>query len=367
MQAQPLSVPALMRAGRWAEADQAASAYADPVARKLVLYERLLTPGAATAGEIAAFLRDAGAWPRAALLRRLDAALAAEPDDAAVLPLCTERRPVQLAARLRCASAFLKAGQAGEATLLARETWIEASLDAGQEAQFLRDWAAAITPADQQARFDRLAWTDPGTPGSAASRQAARLPPPAQAVAAARLALLRGDNAAPALLAKVPVAARREPGIVLAELRWTRRTGQAIAAADLWTSAGSAPSARRPKTGAAYSGGSGKPSRASCSTRATRHAPSPSRAAPCRPATPSSSRAGSHCASSGSRTKRRDASPHLPRSRPRRSRRDAQATGSGAPGRPRATRPARRTAYAAAAPWLTTFYGQLAARAGLGQ
>ena len=57
----PGSVPALVRAGRWAEAEEAAAELADPVARKLVLHERMLTPGAATAGEIAVFLRDAGA------------------------------------------------------------------------------------------------------------------------------------------------------------------------------------------------------------------------------------------------------------------------------------------------------------------
>lgn len=239
--AQPsATVPELVRAGRWAEADAAAAGYADPVARKLVLYERLATPGAATAGEIAAFLREPGTWPRAALLRRFDAALAEETDDAAVVPLCDERRPSRVPARLRCASAFLHAGRAADAASLMRETWIEATLDAGQEAQVLHEQAAAITPGDQWARFERLAWTDHGAPGGAASRQAGRLVPPDEAAAAARLALLRGDRAAPALLAKLSPAARQDQGLVLALLRWMRRTGQAVAAADLWGSAGAA-------------------------------------------------------------------------------------------------------------------------------
>ena len=237
--AQPsATVPALMRAGQWAVADAAAAGYADPVARKLVLYERLMTPGAAKAGEIAAFMREPGTWPRSALLRSLDAALAEETDDAAVIPLCDERRPIRVPARLRCASAFLHAGRAADAASLVRETWIEASLDAAQEAQFLREWAAAITPGDQWARFETLAWTDQGTPGGAASRQAARLAPTDKAAAAARLALLRDDRAAPALLAKVPPTARQDPGLVLALLRWLRRTGQAVAAADLWGAGG---------------------------------------------------------------------------------------------------------------------------------
>ncbi len=237
--AQPsATLPVLMRAGQWAEADAAAADYTDPVARKLVLYERLTTPGAAKAGEIAAFLREPGTWPRAALLRLLDAALADETDDAAVIPLCDERRPSRVPARLRCASAFLHAGRAANAASLVRETWIEASLDAGEETQFLREWAAGITPGDQWARFEHLAWTDQGRLGSAASRQAARLVPADRAAAAARLALLRDDRAAPALLAKLSPAARQDPGLVLALLRWMRRTGQAVAAADLWGSQG---------------------------------------------------------------------------------------------------------------------------------
>lgn len=236
----PGAVPALMRAGRWAEADAAAAGYADPVARKLVRYERLLAPGLAQAGEIAAFLREAGPWPRAALQRRFDAAIADEPDDALVIPLCDERHPAQTSARLRCAGAFLRAGRAADAASLVRETWTKAGLDAGQEAQFLREWAAGIAPSDQWARFVNLAWTDPGTPGSAATRQVARLAPTERVAAAARLALLRNDRAAPALLAKLPAAARQDPGLVLALLRWMRRAGQAVAAADLWATEGAA-------------------------------------------------------------------------------------------------------------------------------
>ncbi len=249
--AQPAAtVPALMRSGQWAEADTAAAGYADPVARKLVLYERLVTPGAAKAGEIAAFLREAGTWPRPALLRSFDAALAEEGDDAAVIPLCDERRPSRVPARLRCASAFQHAGRIADAASLARETWIEGTLDAEQESVFLHTWSAAITPGDQWARFENLAWTDKGTPGSPASRQAARLTAPDRVAAAARLALLRDDRAAPAPLAKLSPAARQDPGLVLALLRWLRRTGQAVPAADLWGSAGAAaeraaPEARR--------------------------------------------------------------------------------------------------------------------------
>jgi soluble lytic murein transglycosylase len=236
----PESVPTLVRAGLWAEADAAASLYPDPIARTLVQYERLLAPGAATAGEIAAFVRNSNGWPHGALLRRLDEALATEADDAAALPLCEERRPEQPTARLRCAAAFLHAGRTTDAAQLARETWIESPLDPGQEVQVLRDWSTAIAPGDHWARFERLAWTDSGRPGGAAARQTSRLAPSDRIAAAARLALLHDDPSAPALLAKLAPAMRQDPGTILALLRWMRRTGQAVTAAAMWPSAGDA-------------------------------------------------------------------------------------------------------------------------------
>ena len=61
---------AAIRADHWAEAQADAAGYADPVAEKLVLYYRLLAPGAATAGEIAGFMHDNPDWPNQALLER---------------------------------------------------------------------------------------------------------------------------------------------------------------------------------------------------------------------------------------------------------------------------------------------------------
>jgi len=63
-------VLAAVRADRWAEADAAAAALPDPLARKLVLFFRLQAPGAARAGEAAAFLAENPAWPGGPTLAR---------------------------------------------------------------------------------------------------------------------------------------------------------------------------------------------------------------------------------------------------------------------------------------------------------
>ena len=67
-------------------------------------------------------------------------------------------------------------------------------------ADFPQRWRAVLTPADQWARFQTLAWNDP----AAAARQVKLLDPPHRAAAEARLALQRDDPAAAALLAAVP-------------------------------------------------------------------------------------------------------------------------------------------------------------------
>ena len=59
-----------IRTDHWPEAQAAASRVADPVAAKLVLYARLLTRGAATAPEIAAFMQSSPDWPQQALLEQ---------------------------------------------------------------------------------------------------------------------------------------------------------------------------------------------------------------------------------------------------------------------------------------------------------
>ncbi|MEO9191669.1 MAG: hypothetical protein ABI224_16935, partial [Acetobacteraceae bacterium] len=62
-------IPAI-RASNFAEADTAAAGFADPVARKLVLYYRLLAPGGGAAREIADFQAANPDWPNQALLER---------------------------------------------------------------------------------------------------------------------------------------------------------------------------------------------------------------------------------------------------------------------------------------------------------
>ncbi len=230
-------VLAAMRAAHWDAAAAAAASLPDPVAGKLVLYYRLLTPGAAHAAEIEAFLADNPTWPSQRLLgRRLSEALAAQEGQPAQDPATSPcpHLPAPPTAP-HCAS-----------PAEARAAWVR-GVDPAAEAPFIRLWGQVLTADDQWRRFGRLAWAGPGGPArQRAERQAARLDATHQDAAQARLALQRDDAIAPALVALLPPTDRADPGIVLDLARWYRRAGLDKDATEVWHASGAAAEAAAP-------------------------------------------------------------------------------------------------------------------------
>lgn len=236
-QADPI---AAIRADRWADAQLAASTYADPVASKLVTYYRLLTPGAATADEITDFMAQSPDWPNQALLeRRRQEAIATEPDLASTLAQCARNKLTLPQAMVHCAEALADAGRHAEAAEEARRAWIAGVSD---EAGFLRRWSGALRPDDQWERFQRLASQD----AAAAARQIPRLDPTRRAAAETRLALQHDAPNAETLAATLPSALRRDPGIVLDHAKWLRHADRPADAAAFWQRAGEAAQADAP-------------------------------------------------------------------------------------------------------------------------
>ena len=217
-----------VRADRWADAAAAAAQYADPVAQKLVTYYRLLAPGAATAQEIADFVAASPDWPAQPLLeRRWQEAVAADPDDAAVLAQCAKGTITLPIARLRCADALANAGRNAEALAEADRAWVGFYAD---PSAYPQRWRATLTPADQWQRFEALAWTDP----AAAARQLPLLDPMHRTAAEARIALQRDDPAAAPRLAAVPAELADDPALMLEQARWLRRADRIQDAVALW-------------------------------------------------------------------------------------------------------------------------------------
>ncbi len=229
-------MPAL-RAGHFAEAEAAAADYADPVARKLVLYYRLLAPNGASAREIADFRAANPDWPGRTLLeRRRQEAIVREPDDAAARADCAEGNVTAPRALVRCADALAAGGDVVAAAAAARRAWIASPEPATDAAGFLARWKSALRPQDEAARFDRLVWAD----NSEAARQVARLAPAERPAARVRLALRHDAANAAELLEKLPAAERDSPPLVLEEARWLRRAKRDPDAVALWKAKGEA-------------------------------------------------------------------------------------------------------------------------------
>ncbi|HET8997033.1 MAG TPA: lytic transglycosylase domain-containing protein [Acetobacteraceae bacterium] len=235
-------LPAI-RANQWALAQTQAASYADPVAEKLVLFYRLLDPGAATPAEIAAFLHANPDWPdQLALKRRWQEAIAADPDDQDVVQQCAAAHPSEPATLLRCAQALENTGDKSAAEVDARRAWITGITTKPEERAFLHHWGDVITPAVQWTRFQHLSWYN----SAAAARQMARLDPAYRRAAVAQLALQHDDAKAEQLLAEVPAGLRDDPGLILDEARYLRRADRLGDAAALWRDSGAAAQAMAP-------------------------------------------------------------------------------------------------------------------------
>lgn len=220
-----------VRANQWGRAEAAVADAADPVARKLVTFYRLLDPGSATPDEIAAFLAANPAWPNRALLaRRRQQAIVTDADPANAAAQCAQA-PITLPDTLaRCADAFAATGQPEAAAGAARRAWAAGLTDRALVPAFLRRWSGTFTAADQWARFRHLLRTDP----AAAAAQIRRLPLDRRPEARAWLALLRNAPDGLALARTLPAATQASPGLALAEATWLRRADRDADALAFW-------------------------------------------------------------------------------------------------------------------------------------
>ena len=237
-----------MRDNAWAVAESLAAADPDALAPKLVEFVRLLHEGQASAAELAAFIAAHPAWPDQPVLeQRYAEALGDEPDGRKAAALCRSHRPHAAVGLLACAGAYAVAGDAAASAQAARDAWVGGVATAAEEADFLARWSALPTQADDRARFEHLDAINQ----AAARRQLTRLDPPFRALATARLALRSDQPDALAELAMVPAQFASDPGLLLAQARFLRRSHATQAALGLWHGAlaaaeAAASPARRP-------------------------------------------------------------------------------------------------------------------------
>ncbi len=161
-------------------------------------------------------------WPDDVQMRRAAEAALANPGWSPTTAVAFFRRypPQTGAAWVRFADALTATGAMDEARTAARNAWIQGALPTDDESKVLATWPDALTPADQDARMDRLLWQGQT---SAAARQLPLTSAAKRPLFAARLAFR--TNATDAGSADAIGAG--DPGYLADKAIWLTNSGAA--------------------------------------------------------------------------------------------------------------------------------------------
>jgi soluble lytic murein transglycosylase len=210
-------------AGDYSRARVLARAHEDPLAAELVEWfvARQADSGQSAKSIIDLYSRHPD-WPDGdrLRLRAEQAFLLADPADAAVLAFFSQTPPRTFGGRLALAAAMRDSSREEEANELVRRVWREESLSEGQEKTLLADFGAALRQEDHLYRFRRLALRAETAEAVSAARF---LADGHAALARAVGAAVRRRADAQALLRESPPELADDPLHVFAEARLLRR------------------------------------------------------------------------------------------------------------------------------------------------
>ena len=193
-------------------------------------WRRLTANTGASFDQLSRFLMANRGWPDAEKLRtRAEKAISLDSYDPARTLAYFQSYPPQTASgQLRYALALNAAGRREDANAAVRRAWTSGPLDDYETSRALSMFPGAITPADHDARMDKLLWLNAT---AAASRQLAYTSPAKRSIFAARLAMRSGAVDAAGQAAAVdsanPSLTRTDPGYITAKATWLRASGRA--------------------------------------------------------------------------------------------------------------------------------------------
>jgi soluble lytic murein transglycosylase len=227
----------LVRRHKPADATQAETAIADPVARKLAEWIVLRSDdNGASVERYRAFLTANPSWPSQTFLRRrLEAALWDDHrDDATVWSWFANETPLSAKGKFSLARAMIARGDRANAERLVKDAWRNDAMSEETENSALDLFGALISPGDHKARMDFLLY---GSEHEAALRAAKRLGGAEVALAKARIAAYRKASNTRALLELVPRELHGDPGYIFSRIQLLRREEKFAEAAQLMMSA----------------------------------------------------------------------------------------------------------------------------------
>ncbi|HEY7459580.1 MAG TPA: lytic transglycosylase domain-containing protein [Xanthobacteraceae bacterium] len=222
----------LIQRGKATEAIATSAEFRDPAARKLILWLALRMDWRPVGFERAnAFLRDNPDWPNVngLLRRRVEALLYDEKRDArTVRTFFGNSRPLSGEGKLALARALMAAGDRIGALALVQSAWREDDLNASIENETLSAFPGMLSRDDHKARADRLYYAENF---SGAMRAAERGGADLVALQRARTAVSKRAKDAANLVGAVPAALRNDPSLILGRAEARRRADDPAGAA----------------------------------------------------------------------------------------------------------------------------------------
>ncbi len=207
-----------VEAGDWAQAARDV-APAGQIGRDIVTWSRLRA-GDGAFDEYIAFLKRRDDWPGLALMRKMGEAnipAIANPDQ--VIAYFAPQDPRTGTGALRLAAAYAAKGARGDAQAEIVRAWRSLSLTKEEEDAFLAKYAKLLAK-HHRARQDMLLWRDLA---SEAERLNGLVGSDYRKLAQARIGLIKGAKGVGALIGAVPARLKNDPGLAYARFQWRLR------------------------------------------------------------------------------------------------------------------------------------------------
>ena len=209
-----------MKRGDWGAAETLAAPAHDRLpAQALAFLDYSRKGSGASFADISTFLASHPNWPNQKLLQTRAEEAIATATDAQLIPWFQLHPPILPAAQLRLADIWMQSGRSTDAERLIRQAWINGAYSAVEEKFMLERYHDVLRGEDNARRLDRLLW-DHQT--DEAKHMIKHVGPETAALAQARLGLAAMEPGVERLIARVPARLQNDPGLQFERVRWRR-------------------------------------------------------------------------------------------------------------------------------------------------
>lgn len=193
----------------------------DPLPGKVLRWLYLSRSGTPAAfEEIAAFIEANPDWPgQDRLARQAERAIGRKVSHERALAWFHRHPPTTTAGRAAFGAALIDTGRVAEGESVLRDAWIGGTFYRRAERAFLKHHGKLLAPEHHLARLDRLLWE---RRYREARRMLGRVDAGTRALVKARMALRLSSPDVDRLIAGVPQALKRDPGLLYERMRWRR-------------------------------------------------------------------------------------------------------------------------------------------------